>query len=241
MAVVAANVLGRFVAAAVAEVVYLVGRTYIVSQFQSAGYLEIEGALTAWRLAFVFVYLSLFFDLATSKGGTRQGLPMQPLIIASVLIALATMPLAHGGEPFSWPDHVFEVVAIPIAALREELFYRAIALTALGRVLHPMYALLVTTALFAVSHIGAQPFNLVTLSSFLVVGIVLGTIYQHTRNLRIVVGLHALANFFVWVPFTLPKGATIAVVANVIGALAALAWASHSQPSNRSKNGGMSA
>jgi membrane protease YdiL (CAAX protease family) len=108
--------------------------------------------------------------------------------------------------------------------MREELFYRAILQSALERVLHPIAAVLVATILFALSHIGAQPINLATMSSFVALGVVLGTVYQHTRNLWIVVALHGIADFLIWMPYISPIAPSIGFVWNLIAVMGAVTW-----------------
>ena len=229
---------GRFVAAILAEIAYLVGRTYIIDLFESRH--EVEAALSLWRLIFVLLYLWIFYDTVANKS-RRLPVPRHPLLITSLLIALATMPLAHVAFSFNWPSDLFELVAIPIAALREELFYRAVVQNALERFVHPLTAVLTTTLLFALSHIGAQPINLATLSSFFAVGVALGLIYHQTRNLWLVAVLHALGNFLVWIPHSVPNAGSIAFAANVAAVLAAVTWWQLNQDRRDRRERGMSA
>src|SRR5687767_4162065 len=187
----------KLAVALVAEIVYLVGRSMLISAIEDEFHLELFR--TAWRLLFIVIYVWLFLDTVIGDRD-RQPLPRHPLLMASIFVSVATIPLVHQGSPFVWHMAALDIVAIPIVAMREELFYRAILQSALEKVLHPVSAVLAATLLFALSHVGAQPMNPATISSFVACGVVLGLVYQHTRNLWIVVVLHGIADFLVWMP-----------------------------------------
>jgi membrane protease YdiL (CAAX protease family) len=215
----------RLAVAVVAEFTYLFGRSAIISVVDDPFYRELMW--TGWRLAFVLLYLWLFFDII--RNAERRPLSRNPLLVISIIIFLGAMPFAHGGGGAGW----IELVAVPLVALREEFFYRAILQNALEHRFQPLLAVLITTALFALSHIGAQPISLATLSSFVVCGVVLGVVYQHTRNIWIVVALHAAADFIVVLPYRQPLGPSIALVANFVATLGALIWWSKTQYGRR--------
>jgi hypothetical protein len=120
----------RLCAALVAEFMYLIGRSALISAIESEFYLEL--VRTIWRLLFIVIYLWLFSDTVLGRRD-RRPLPRHPLLIASVLISVATIPLVHQGSPFAWHLAALDVVAIPIVAMREELFYRGILQTALEK------------------------------------------------------------------------------------------------------------
>ena len=210
----------RLAVALACEVLFLAGRYVLSTVIEDALHAEI--ARTAWRLLFVVVYISLFFDLVTRRD--RRPLPRDTLLIGSIVISVATLPLVHHGAPFDWRWAALDLVAIPIVAMREELFYRAILQSALDMALHPISAVLVAAILFTLSHVGTQPFNLATISSFLAAGMVLGVVYQHTRNLWIVVALHAFADALIWLPYTSPLAPSIGFLGNLIALFGVLTW-----------------
>lgn len=112
----------------------------------------------------------------------------------------------------------------PIAALREELFYRAILLGSLERAMHPVAAILLAALLFVLSHIGAQPFTLLTISSLAVLGVMLGVVYQRTRILWLVVCIHSVFNVAILLIQVDTYQPFLAFTANSLAILAVLGW-----------------
>jgi membrane protease YdiL (CAAX protease family) len=220
----------RLLVAIAGELVYLFGRSVIIASVGDRFLLEV--VWTAWRLAFVLFYLWLFFDVVKNQH-ERRPIPRDPLFGAFVVICLAVVPFATTAWSTNWREGLLDLVAVPIVALREELFYRAIVQRALGRVLPPLGAIVVATLLFAMSHVGAQPINLVTLSSFVAGGVVLGVVYHHTRNLWIAVALHAAADFLVWLPHIERTSADMAVIGNIVAIVLAVIWWSKSSAVRR--------
>jgi membrane protease YdiL (CAAX protease family) len=207
--------------AVVAELVYVAGRGLVQSVFSGA--IAAELAITAWRLVFVVLYLWILSNALRPARGTGRT-SWHPVLVVATAIALAVMPLAGYGIDVDWPSRLVFILTIPIVALREELFYRAILQSALERAVHPIAAILCTTVLFVLYHVGFQPMNPLTVSSIAAVGVLLGVTYQRTRNLWLVVVLHSLFDLVVLVPRFQIIGPATALTGNIVALLGVLIW-----------------
>jgi membrane protease YdiL (CAAX protease family) len=208
-------------AAIAAEIAYVAGRFLVRSSFE--GPIATELATTAWRLPFMLLYIYLVRDVFRS-GMARRGLPRHVALAIAVVLALLVMPLAGHGLDGDLKTRLVFALTTPVVALREELFYRAILQNALERAVHPVAAILISTALFVPFHIGMQPMDLVTISFLAAGGVLLGVIYQRTRSLFLVVTLHLVVDL----AFLFPRFQVIQPVAALFGNLivifAALIW-----------------
>ena len=137
------------------------------------------------------------------------------------------MPLAgYGIDGGSRAGLAFFLLGIPTAAIGEELLYRGIIQTALERICHPAAAILLSSGLFVLSHVSAQPIfeDGPTVTSIAASGVILGAIYQRTRNIWLVVILHALLDYVLFLPKFHVLDADIASIANMTALCGALTW-----------------
>lgn len=203
------------------EVSYIVGRGFVVAGNTDPFARELKW--TVWRLIFVVLYAAFFIDWRRSSEShvNRQGLP---LIAVAVTVYLVTMPLA--GYGVAMPLAVLYAITSPVVAMREEFFYRAILQSALVKLLGPVGGILLATVCFVLYHIGAQPMDLVTISSLAAAGFILGVVFWRTGNIWIAVAIHTVADIVgALSPQRIFVAPSIAVVANVSAALLAIAWA----------------
>jgi membrane protease YdiL (CAAX protease family) len=134
------------------------------------------------------------------------------------------MPLGGSGFEGDLGSRLVFAFTTPIVALREELFYRVILQGALERLIQPVMAILVSAALFVPYHIGMEPMNVPTVSHIISCGVLLGVIYQRTRNLWTVVIVHTILDWVVLgPPFQLVQPSTV-LIANILVLLGALIW-----------------
>lgn len=208
----------RFAIAILLELGYVLGRLGI--QVWQPEEPACELWKNAWRLVFIVIYAAFFFDWKGALG--RERIRAQPFLVASIVLLLATV--SGGGSeplPFAW----LLAITAPIPAMREELFYRGILQRFLVERLGVGTGIAIASVLFALQHVGhypMQPYYLFWLSS---VGVVLGVIYQRTRNIWLVIAIHMLAD--VWAPLR-PQWAGLepfhVIVVGVWAVIAVVVW-----------------
>ena len=209
------------------ETLYLAGRIFIRPIFEPP--LTTEVALTAWRVLFVLIYARIFLWQFRGRDPDKRRISLHPLLFGAVALALVAGPAAWGGGSVDWMTAVFMVTA-PVVAVREELFYRAILQPGLQHFLRPLPAILVAAALFAASHIGAQPMNVITVSALATAGLLFGIVYYHTGSLLLVIVLHTLFDWLAELSVFGGLSSTAILLGNAVACLAAIfAWTLSSQ------------
>ena len=210
--------IARFVLAISAEFIYLAGRTWLLRHWP-AGVAQ-ELAWCAWRLPFIAIYLGLFRRLIFA--GPPGPMPRHPLLL--IAIALVCVGIPVDPRPPDWSYRILLALTSPIVALREELFYRGIVQGFLERAIGAFPAMLVAAVVFVAFHFGAQPFTPWTVAWIFAVGLILGVLYQRTRNLWLAVALHAAIDFLSPLLPQLPVPHEADMIAAAAAAVCALAW-----------------
>ena len=212
--------------AVLAELVAIVGGDLIWGQLSGSERAARVLALVSWNLVFVLLFAWLFLNVLRVPRETR--IPQwHPVLVGAIVIALATMPLAGYGVPGDRTSVLlFSFLIVPVAAIGEELLYRGIVQTALEWVLHPVAAILLSSGLFVLSHIYAQPIfqDGPTATSIAATGVILGAVYQRTRNLLLVVTMHAVADWILLLPHPPIIDKPTAVAGNILALAGGLAW-----------------
>src|SRR5436190_20602511 len=182
--------------------------------------------MVSWSLVCLAIYAWLFlFVMRIPRGQTYPR--WHPILLAAIVLVLAILPLAGYGVPSDWEARLrFSLLVVPVAAIGEELLYRGIIQTALEWVLHPMAAILLSAGLFVLSHVSSLPIfdDGPTASSIAATGVILGAIYQRTRNLSLVIVMHALADWILLLPPAHVIDKQTATIGNILALLATLAW-----------------
>ena len=227
---------GRIVAAVVTEVAYAVlTRAWLPQHLRGV---ELELAISAFRLATAGVYWLLFRDVIFSRT-KRAYLLRSPLVLTSAAVVLAIPLIFRGWNPGGGLGTavVFALTSI-IVGFREELLYRAILINLLQPRVGVLGAVVLSTVVFLVYHYGALPIAALPAIEVICMSLLLGIVYVYSGSLAFVVVLHSLYDgiwFFgpyiaapppdVWrLPFLL-TGLALVVV-----------WARYT-PSNRSSSG----
>jgi len=140
-----------------------------------------------WRLADAWPLWSV--------GGYLVALP---LVVVASLVSQLIFSGSGGGNPIlplllnsqGWGPRLLFLAVISICApVFEELLFRGVVLTTLSQKRPLWQAILLSAALFAIAHL-----NLADLLPLTVLGVVLGTVYSHSRNLLAPIALHSLWN-----------------------------------------------
>ncbi len=125
-------------------------------------------------------------------------LAAMPLVLLASAISQLLLSQGGGGNPLlpvilesqGWgPRLLFLVVVSVCAPVFEEILFRGFLFSSLTRYLSKGSALVVSAFLFAVAHL-----NLSDLLPLTMLGLVLGVIYSHSRNLLAPMLLHSLWN-----------------------------------------------
>jgi membrane protease YdiL (CAAX protease family) len=210
------------VIALASELVYIAGRALIRGHMSEE--IPRELVTTAWRIAFIGWYAWLFAGAIREAWRAPAARPVHPLLWIALGIAVVPVPLAGYASGLDAVSRIVFALTTPFVALREEIFYRFILQNALERRLHPLAAILVSTALFVAYHAGAQPMGIFSVLSLTAGGLLLGVAYQRTRSLKLVVVLHLVMDlaFLASIPVIAYPWVVLANLVVVIAAL--LAW-----------------
>jgi membrane protease YdiL (CAAX protease family) len=182
-----------------------------------------ELVLDAWRLLFIPLYVVLFRRLH-GEGRISRGMPWHPLLLAAVLIIIATPPFGMAVDSPAYLA-VLAGLTFPIAVPREELFDHGILQDMLERLFGPIPAVLIVAIEFTLSHSQVMTdFNLAAASDIAATGLLLGVIYQRTRNLPLVIGIHLLGDEVIALTPRPALGTDTLLAVNAATAALALAW-----------------
>jgi len=204
-----------------AELVYIAGRTWLFEQGTHG--IRQELVLDAWRLLFIPLYVVLFRRLH-DKGRSSRRMPWHPLLLAAVVLIIATPPFGAAIEGSAYLA-VLAGLTFPIAVPREELFDHGILQDTLERLLGPVPAILLTAILFTAGHSQFMTdFNLAAASDIAATGLLLGVIYQRTRNLPLVMVIHLLADEAITLTPRPALGPDTLLFLNAATAMLALTW-----------------
>lgn len=142
-----------------------------------------------WRL-YLLLALMLFFPLLDRHWSP----PRMPRRSVSIVV-WSGLALTMGTLVLLYPQHLTSAVsALIIAALPEEWFFRAYFQAALAthRPFHGLRAILVTSLLFSLIHGLSRDWT--TAMLVFIPSLFYGWLYQRTRDLPLIVLLHALSN-----------------------------------------------
>lgn len=210
-----------FAIAVAAEVAYVAGRTWLLDQGPPSVGQEL--ALDAWRLLFIPVYVALFRRLHPEVRASRA-MPWHPALLVAVALIAATPPF---GVAVQGPAYlaVLALLTFPVAVTREELFDHGIVQDTLERLLGPLPAILLTTIWFTLSHSNVMShFDLGEASDIAATGLLLGVVYQRTRNLPLVIGIHLASDELIALTPRPALGADALLWINAATAALALSW-----------------
>jgi membrane protease YdiL (CAAX protease family) len=185
--------------AVAAELVYVAGRFAIYGSLASP--IGREWTLTAWRLVILAFDAWLFRD-ALRIAVSRRRVPRNAVLLGAVAISLAIAILGPKGEGYSLSRQLVFAATTVVVGLREEVFYRLILQGGLRQRLGPGAAIAISTLLFLIFHVGAQPMVGFVVFDIVATGVLLGVIYERTGNVLLVVILHTVIDWLWLLPAT---------------------------------------
>jgi membrane protease YdiL (CAAX protease family) len=180
----------RIVAAVIIEVGYAVLTRAWLPQHVSG--VELELAISAFRLATAGVYWLLFQDVISSRA-KRTHLLRSPVVLTGVAVVLAIPIIFRGWDPGGGLGTavVFALTSI-IVGFREELLYRGILINLLQPRVGVLGAVVLSTVVFLVYHYGALPIAVLPAIEVTCLSLLLGLVYVYSGSLAFVVVLHSL-------------------------------------------------
>jgi membrane protease YdiL (CAAX protease family) len=179
--------------ASLLEILYL-GLSFALAQKYGQWSYEGELLRTALRVISIlfFVYLyKKYFCAASLNFRPKEKLTPQFIVSIVLLILFAILYTNAEHETLTW-QLVFALSGVT-AGFREELFYRGIVQNSLQKKYHCWTALLLTSALFTLSHTQyiyhgqMMAIMLITLA-----GIIFGSIFIYTKSIAFVGMIHGL-------------------------------------------------
>ena len=179
----------RLLVVLVLEIAY-VAATRLVLHYLSWKSFEAEAIRTALRLLTAWAYWSLLKPLILSRTPNVRVLA-QPAAVGA-LVLFASIPVLVGRYDLEFPVALmFAVTSIPVA-LKEEILFRGIVQNLLERRLNVISAILVTSAVFTVWHVGVWSFTVWTFGQIFFASVLIGMVYVRSGSLFAVIFIHAL-------------------------------------------------
>ena len=178
----------RLLLVAVVELAYMAGTRAAIHYF-SGNSLEAEAIRTALRLASAAAYWWLFKPLILSRKPDLAALRSPYLVLA--LLVFLCVPVLTGADKMGRLAILFAITAIPVG-IKEEILFRGIVQNLLVERLGAAKAIVLTSAVFTVWHIGVWAFDPFVYTQMFLAGLLLGAVYVRSGSLLLVVAIHAL-------------------------------------------------
>lgn len=118
------------------------------------------------------------------------------IMLCGFLILLATHNIRYLNSNFSGYDFSLNLLFFILVAFTEEIVIRGYVLTNLMGSMNKYVALMVSSGMFSIMHMGNPDYGWLAASELFFAGILLGLSYIYTRNLWFPVALHFSWNFF---------------------------------------------
>lgn len=195
----------RLFVVVVLEIVYEVARRVVLNYLPWTSF-EAEAISTVLRLITAGACWYLFRSLILSRVPNQASL-RNPLLAVALLLFLS-IPVLVGHYALSAPVAWMFAITSLVVAIKEEFLFRGIVQNLLGQKLGALKAILLTSLLFTIWHIGVWDFTPWVFSQIFVASVLLGTIYIYGGSMVVVVAIHtvydALFSFTPLIPQPLP-------------------------------------
>ena|SRR5882672_8749092 len=178
----------RLLLVAVIELAYMAGTRAAIHYFSSNS-LEAEAIRTALRLGSAAAYWWLFKPLILSR--TPDLAALRSPYLALALLVFLCVPVLTGADKMGRLAIVFAITAIPVG-IKEEILFRGIVQNLLVERLGAAKAIVLTSAVFTVWHIGVWAFDPFVYTQMFLAGLLLGAVYLRSGSLLLVIAIHAL-------------------------------------------------
>lgn len=138
--------------------------------------------------------------LSGHRGELIYGLAAGALSVTVVFLIItgtgnATVVHSPGKTGFS-VELIYGMTAFAVVALSEELLFRGYFISALGQVFREWPAVIISSLLFALAHIGNQAVTLLAVFNIFLVGLLFAYMFLKTGSLWMPMGFHFTWNYF---------------------------------------------
>jgi len=142
-------------------------------------------------------FRSLGFRLKNALNESVIGIGLGILMISAGFFLLLFLHEIDwvGTEP-DLSSFLLSIILFAAVALNEELIFRGYILSNLMRSMNRFVALMVTSVMFSLVHLGNNSFSWFSFLTILLAGLLLGLPYIYTRSLWLPIALHFSWNFF---------------------------------------------
>lgn len=172
------------------EAIFIVLTRVVLSRYWTYS-LDAELIRTPLRLLAVLAYWHLLREFIKSEHTTTRNI-LQPALMLPLLLFLS-VPVLVGDLSYMTPiTRIVYAFTSIVVALKEEITFRALIQNLLAKRFGNLTAILITTVVFTVYHIGAVPLLWFAYAQVVIAGLFLGIVYARTQNLWLVVWLHTL-------------------------------------------------
>ena len=190
----------RLIIVAITELVFVVA-TRVVLHYLPWTSVEAELIRTALRIATALVYWWLLKTLILSR---TANLPRfkSPAVLLALLLFLSIPALVGNYQLTSDAAILFAITSLPVG-IKEEFLFRGIVQNLLAERYGSPKAILVTSAIFTLWHVGVWNPTVWTFSQIFFAGVILGLIYVGSGSILTVIALHTVYDaIFCFTPFT---------------------------------------
>lgn len=188
------------------EIIYVGARRVVLHSLPWSSF-EAEAISTVLRVITAGACWYLFRPLIMSRSSNQAAL-RSPLLAVGLLLFLS-IPVLIGHYVLSATVAWMFAFASVFVAIKEEFLFRGIVQNLLGQKLGSLKAILLTSIVFTVWHIGVWNFTPWVFSQIFVASVILGTVYIYGGSMVVVVVIHAIYDamfsFTPWIPQPLPE------------------------------------
>ena len=196
----------RLAIVVVLELVYVVARRFVLQYLPWSSF-EAEAISTVLRLITAGACWYLFRSLILSRFPNQAAL-RNPLLAVALLLLLS-IPVLVGNYAHSSPVAWMFAITSLFVAIKEEFLFRGIVQNLLDQKLGTLKAILLTSMVFTIWHIGVWDFTPWAFSQIFVASVLLGAVYIYGGSMFVVVAIHAaydaLFSFAPLIPQPLPE------------------------------------
>lgn len=189
----------RLIIVAAIELAF-VAATRIVLLYFPWSYVEAESIRSVLRLSTAAAYWWLLRPQILSRTPNPSAL-RSPLLAVGLLLLLS-IPVLIGHYQLSTPAAwLFAIASVPVA-IKEEFLFRGIVQNLLAQRFGTVRAVLVTSTVFTVWHLGVWEFTPWVFSQIFFASLLLGLIYVYSGSIAGVIAIHATYDaLFAFTPF----------------------------------------
>jgi len=180
----------RIILAIVIEIIYLNCHWYVTSHYDAWSELSeiYQGILRALSVA---AYLLIFKDYIFSFK-TSITTVISPYIIFALLLFFSTPLLIGNATYMDANTKIIYALTSIFVGLKEEIMFRALLQNWLEKKFNPIQAILLTTVIFTIWHVGAIYPTVFSYGQVFFASIILGSLYYLTKSIILVSLMHAI-------------------------------------------------